>query len=69
MQRPGVMAPPSLYDELPARGLMSMDAALPAPGLMSIDAALPPLDLSLSAMLWSVATVLAAVELTVQLAL
>jgi hypothetical protein len=57
MQRPGIMAPPSLYDEQPA------------PGLMSMDAALPPLDLSLSALLWSVATVLAAVELSIQLTL
>ena len=57
MHRPGVMAPPSLYDEQPA------------PGLMSMDAALPPLDLSLSALLWSVATVLAAVELSIQLSL
>lgn len=51
------MAPPSLYDEPPT------------PGLMSLDAALPPLDLSLSALLWSVATVLAAVELSIQLTL
>jgi hypothetical protein len=50
------MAPPSLYDEPPAAGLMSMDAAL------------PPLNLSPSALLWSVATVVAAVELAVQLA-
>jgi len=57
MHRPGVMAPPSLYDEQPA------------PGLMSIDAALPPLDLSLNALFWVVATVLAAVELIVQLSL
>jgi len=51
------MAPPSLYDEQPA------------PGLMSTDAALPPLDLSLNALFWVVATVLAAVELIVQLSL
>jgi hypothetical protein len=57
MQRPGIMAPPSLYDEQPQ------------PGLMSVDAAQPPLDLSLNALFWSVATVLAAVELIVQLTL
>jgi hypothetical protein len=57
MHRPGVMAPPSLYDEQPA------------PGLMSLDGGLPPLDLSLNALFWSVATVLAAVELTVRLSL
>jgi hypothetical protein len=57
MQRPGIMAPPSLYDE-PAR-----------PGLMCPAQGAPPPKLSLSALLWSVAAVLAAVELTVQLAL
>jgi hypothetical protein len=36
---------------------------------MSPGATAPPLELSLGALLWSVATVLAAVELGVQLAL
>jgi hypothetical protein len=51
------MAPPSLYDEQPQ------------PGLMSLDPALPPLDLSLNVVCWSAATVLAVVELSVQLTL
>ncbi|HET7759695.1 MAG TPA: hypothetical protein VFK62_07210 [Gaiellaceae bacterium] len=51
--RPGVMAPPDLY-ERPA-----------APGLMSPGAEPAPIDLRL--VLWSVAAVLAAVELGVQL--
>ena len=49
--------PPPDVDEAPRRGLMSPSAAEPA------------LALSLSALLWSVAVVLAAVELTTQLAL
>jgi hypothetical protein len=57
MLRPGLMAPPTLYDE-PARA-----------GLMSPGASAPRLELSLSAALWSVATVLAAVELCINLAL
>ena len=55
--RPGVMAPPTLYDE-PAQA-----------GLMSPSAAAPPLPISLRGLLWSVAFVLAAIELLVQLAL
>jgi hypothetical protein len=56
-KKPGIMAPPSLYED-PAR-----------PGLMKpAEGALPP-ELSLSALLWSVAVVLAAVELGTQLAL
>jgi hypothetical protein len=57
MHRPGVMAPPSLYEEQPR------------PGLMTLDATKSPLDLSLNALFWSVATVLAAIELTVRLSL
>jgi len=57
MKRPGIMAPPSLYDEPAKSGLMQPDPAVEA------------LQLSLSALLWSVATVLAAVELGVQLSL
>ena len=57
MYRPGVMAPPSLYDHPPQRGLMS-----PGPGA-------PRPEISLSAALWSIAAVLAAVELLVELAL
>ena len=52
------MAPPSRDDdEAPRRGLMTPSAAAPPP------------ELSLSALLWSVAAVLAAVELGIQLAL
>lgn len=58
MQRPGIMAPPSLYDE-PAR------LALMRPG----PAAGHRPEFSLSALLWSAAAVLATVELTAQLAL
>ena len=50
------MAPPSLYDEPPRRGLMH-------PGH-----AAPPFPVSLSTLLWSVAAVIAAVELGTQLA-
>ena len=57
MKRPGIMAPPSLYDEPAKSGLMQPDPAVEA------------LQLSLRALLWSVATVLAAVELGVQLSL
>ena len=45
------MAPPSLYDEQPR------------PGLMHPGPAAPPFPVSLSTLLWSVAAVLAAVEL------
>jgi hypothetical protein len=51
MNRPGVMAPPTLYDEPPCLALMSPVAQAPPPGL------------SLNAVLWSVAGVLATVEL------
>ena len=51
MNRPGVMAPPRLYDEPPCLALMSPVAQAPPPGL------------SLNAVLWSVAGVLATVEL------
>ena len=57
MKRPGIMAPPSLYEQ-PAQ-----------PGLMRPAEGAPPPELSLSALLWSVAVVLAAVELTAQLRL
>ena len=57
MHRPGVMAPPSLYDEPPQRGLLSPGPAAPRP------------EISLSAALWSVAAVLGAVELLTELAL
>ena len=56
MHRPGVMAPPTLYDE-PARV-----------GVMRAGAAAPPLELDLRHLLWSVAAVLAAVELFFELA-
>ena len=53
----GVMAPPTLYDELPRSGLMS-----PAPAAH----AHPP---DLRAALWSLAAVLGVVELCLELAL
>ena len=56
MRRPGVMAPPDLYERPAPPGLMSPGGA---------DAA-PPIDLKL--MLWSVAAVLAALELCLELA-
>jgi len=56
MKRPGLMAPPDLYERPAAPGLMSPGA----------DAA-PPIDLKV--VLWSVAALLAAVELGLQLAL
>ena len=49
------MAPPTLYDE-PARPGLMAPVACPAP------------PMSLSALLWSIAVVLAAVELAVELA-
>jgi hypothetical protein len=58
MQRPGIMAPPSLYDEPPRPGLM---AAGPAGGQRP--------EISLSTFLWSIAALLATVELATQLAL
>jgi hypothetical protein len=57
MGRPGLMAPPTLYDE-PAQ-----------PGLMSPDPAAPPRELDLRAVLWSVAVVLGGIELCLELAL
>jgi hypothetical protein len=57
MNRPGIMAPPSLYDE-PAR-----------PGLMRPAEGAAPPPFTMSALLWSVAALLAAVELTAQLSL
>jgi hypothetical protein len=56
MQRPGIMAPPSLYDEPPR------------PGLMHPGPAAPPFPVSLPTLLWSIAAVIAAVELGTQLA-
>ncbi|HSC49711.1 MAG TPA: hypothetical protein VLD16_05550 [Gaiellaceae bacterium] len=55
MQRPGVMAPPDLYERPPPAGLMSPRAPQPE-----------PIDLKLA--LWSLAAVLAAVELCLELA-
>ena len=56
MHRPGVMAPPDLYERRPQPALMSAGAA-PA----------EPIDLKL--FLWAVAAVLASVELCLELAL
>ena len=56
MHRPGVMAPPDLYERRPRPALMSTGAA-PA----------EPIDLKL--FLWAVAAVLASVELCLELAL
>ena len=55
MQRPGVMAPPDLYERPASPGLMSPAAAHPA-----------PVDLKL--VLWAIAAVLAAVELCLEFA-
>jgi len=55
VKRPGVMAPPDLYD------------GAAAPGLMGVAAPKAHLDVSLRTFLWSIATVLAAVELLVHL--
>ena len=57
MHRPGVMAPPTLYD----RPL--------SPGLMAPGAPGAPFEIGLRAVLWSVAALLGAVELCVELAL
>jgi hypothetical protein len=54
--RPGVMAPPDLYARPAPPGLMSPGVEHPEP-------------LDLRFVLWSVAAVLAAVELTLQFAL
>jgi hypothetical protein len=56
MDRPGVMAPPTLYEEPPKPGLMAPGAA-------------PPHEVNLRAALWSVAVVLGVVELCLELAL
>lgn len=56
MKRPGVMAPPDLY-ELPAQ-----------PGLMSPHPRTPAHELDLRAILWTVALALAVVELCLELA-
>ena len=56
MHRPGVMAPPTLYDE-PAQA-----------GLMTPSGAAAPFELTLRDMLWSAVVVLAAVELFFELA-
>ena len=55
MQRPGVMAPPDLYDRPTQTGLMSPAAGSAAP-------------LELKYFLWALAVALAAVELCVELA-
>jgi hypothetical protein len=55
MRRPGIMAPPDLYEQPPQPGLMTPREEHPA----------PPVDLRL--FLWSVAAVLAGVELFLQL--
>ena len=57
MDRPGVMAPPKLYAVPQPRGLMA-----PHPGTM------PP-ELDLRAVLWSVAVMLGAVELCLEISL
>jgi hypothetical protein len=56
MDRPGVMAPATLYDEPPRPGLMTPGAA-------------PPHELNLRAALWSVAAVLGVLELCLELVL
>ena len=56
MQRTGVMAPPDLYELPPRPGLMT-------PNTVSAE----PVDARIA--LWTVAAVLAAVELTFELAL
>lgn len=55
-QRPGVMAPPTLYDEPPRPGLMSAGPT-------------GELPISMRAALWSVALVLGAVLLSLELTL
>lgn len=55
MRRPGIMAPPDLYERPAQPGLMSPGAEHPEP-------------IDLRVVLWSVAAVLAAVELSLQLA-
>jgi hypothetical protein len=55
MQRPGVMAPPDLYER-------------PAPAGLFTPAAGPPEPIELKFFLWALAVALAAVELALQLA-
>jgi hypothetical protein len=55
MQRPGVMAPPDLYDRPTQAGLMSAAASSPEP-------------VELKFFLWALAAALAALELSLQLA-
>ena len=55
-QRPGIMAPPTLYDESAQAGLMTPSAAA------------APFEITLRDMLWSAVVVLAAVELFFELA-
>jgi hypothetical protein len=62
MHRPGVMAPPTLYEQPARPGLMSPDTAAPTP-------AAPPPEISLRAFFWSIVVVLGAVELCLEAAL
>ena len=55
MQRPGVMAPPDLYDRPAPAGLMSQAVRSPEP-------------VDVKFFLWALAAALAAVELSLQLA-
>lgn len=55
MQRPGIMAPPDLYERPAQPGLMSPGEAHPEP-------------VDLRVFLWSAAAVLAVIELCVELA-
>lgn len=55
MRRPGIMAPPDLHERPAQPGLMSPGAEHPEP-------------IDLRVVLWSVAAVLAAVELSLELA-
>ena len=57
MYRTGVMAPPNQHD-LPAR-----------PGLMSPAQHVEPHEISLRLLLWSIASVLAAIELVLELSM
>ena len=57
MHRTGVMAPPTL-NELPVR-----------PGLMSPSKHIPAHPISMSAILWSIAVTLGAVELVLEISL
>ena len=54
MERPGVMAPPDLYERPTLPGLMSAGSS-------------PPHPVGLKAFLWALAVVLAAVELWLDL--